>query len=87
MAQFSEQDGQKIEMGFDMSSTTLAWLLATGSVSIFSYLIGGFVYWNQGQDKIKQLEADLEVSYQEQDHLGTLISCDCRSNRNPSAGL
>jgi len=73
-------------MGFNMEPTTFAWLLAAGSVAIFSYLIGGFIYWNQGQDKIKQLEADLKVAFQESEHLRSVISCDCRSNRNPSAG-
>ena len=74
-------------MGIDVAPATVAWILAMLSVAGFSYLIGGFVYWNKGEEQIKELEEDLKWAYREADEVReALHSCACRSKRKPSAG-
>lgn len=74
-------------MGIDVAPATVAWILFIISASSFAYLIGGFVYWNQCQEEIKQLNEDLNWAYREADEVReALHSCACRSKRKPSAG-
>lgn len=73
-------------MGIDVAPATVAWILAMLSVGGFSYLIGGFVYWNESQKKIKELQEDLMWAYREADEVRMAYqSCACRSKRKPSA--
>lgn len=62
-------------MGIDVAPATVAWILFILGASGLSYLIGGFVYWNKGEEQIKELKLREE-----------LHSCACRSKRKPSAG-
>jgi len=72
-------------MGIDVAPATVAWILFTLSVGGFSYLIGGFVYWNKGEEQIKQLNEDLHWAYREADEVREAFqSCACRSKRKPS---
>jgi hypothetical protein len=73
-------------MGIDVAPATVAWVLFTLSVGGFAYLIGGFVYWNQCQEQIKELKEDLNWAYREADEVREVLhSCACRSKRKPSA--
>jgi membrane-bound inhibitor of C-type lysozyme len=74
-------------MGIDVAPATVAWILFIISASSFAYLIGGFVYWNKGEEQIKQLNKDLTLAYREADEVREAFnSCACRSKRKPSAG-
>ena len=73
-------------MGIDVAPATVAWILFTLGISGLAYLFGGFFYWNQCQDKIKELKSDLNWAYREADEVReALHSCACRSKRKPSA--
>lgn len=71
-------------MGIDVAPVTVAWILFVLGASGMAYLIGGAVYWNQEQEKIKELKEDLMWAYREADALREVIqSCACRSKRKP----
>ena len=72
-------------MGIDVAPATVAWILFILGASGLSYLIGGFVYWNQREEEIKELNYDLMKAYHENEDLReALHSCACRSKRKPS---
>ena len=73
-------------MGIDVAPITVAWILFILSASGIAYLIGGFVYWNQREEQVKELNQDLKWAYREADELRVVLhSCACRSKRKPSA--
>jgi 3-mercaptopyruvate sulfurtransferase SseA len=73
-------------MGIDVAPATVAWILFTLGISGLAYLLGGFIYWNKGEEQIKQLNQDLKWAYREADEVREeLHSCACRSKRKPSA--
>ena len=73
-------------MGIDVAPITVAWILFILSASGIAYLIGGFIYWNQREEEVKELKSDLNWAYREADELREVIqSCACRSKRKPSA--
>lgn len=73
-------------MGIDVAPATVAWILFTLGISGMAYLLGGFIYWNQCQEQIKQLNEDLHWAYREADEVREAFnSCACRSKRKPSA--
>jgi 3-mercaptopyruvate sulfurtransferase SseA len=73
-------------MGIDVAPATVAWIFFILGTSGLAYLIGGFVYWNQQEEKIKELNLDLRWAFQEADDLREVIhACACRSKRKPSA--
>jgi hypothetical protein len=72
-------------MGIDVAPATVAWILFILSASGISYLIGGFVYWNQRDEEVKELKQDLNWAYREADEVREAFnSCACRSKRKPS---
>jgi hypothetical protein len=72
-------------MGIDVAPITVAWIFFILGASGIAYLIGGFVYWNQCQEQIKELKSDLNWAYREADEVReALHSCACRSKRKPS---
>ena len=72
-------------MGIDVAPATVAWILFILGASGLSYLIGGFIYWNQREEEVKELKSDLLWAYQEADEVRkALHSCACRSKRKPS---
>lgn len=73
-------------MGIDVAPATVAWILFVFGTSGMAYLLGGFIYWNQQEEKIKQLNRDLTLAYREADEVREAFnSCACRSKRKPSA--
>jgi 3-mercaptopyruvate sulfurtransferase SseA len=73
-------------MGIDVAPATVAWILFTLGISGLAYLLGGFVYWNQREEEVKELKSDLNWAYREADEVReALHSCACRSKRKPSA--
>ena len=73
-------------MGIDVAPITVAWILFIIGFSGLAYLLGGFVYWNQREEEVKELKSDLNWAYREADEVREAFnSCACRSKRKPSA--